>query len=73
MCTIIMHVYIIYMCVSTVGQVCVAVPLLTMPIISFRFVFFRQCGCVVSEKALKEVPSVICHKVSIVCVCVDKL
>lgn len=29
----------------------------------FRFVFLRGCGCVISEKALKEVPSDTCHKV----------
>ena len=29
-----------------------------------RFAFFRGCGCVLSEKALKEVPSETCHKVS---------
>ena len=32
----------------------------------FRFIFFRQCGCVISDKALKEVPSETCHKV---CTC----
>ena len=29
-----------------------------------RFAFLRGCGCVLSEKALKEVPSETCHKVS---------
>ena len=33
----------------------------------FRFIFFRQCGCVISDKALKEVPSETCHKVQHVC------
>lgn len=28
-----------------------------------RFAFLRGCGCVLSEKALKEVPSEACHKV----------
>ena len=28
-----------------------------------RFAFLRSCGCVFSEKALKEVPSDTCHKV----------
>jgi hypothetical protein len=28
----------------------------------YRFVFLRGCGCVISEKALKEVPSETCHK-----------
>ena len=27
-----------------------------------RFVFLRTCGCVFSERALKEVPSETCHK-----------
>ena len=29
-----------------------------------RFVYLRMCGCVFAEKALKEVPSDNCHKVS---------
>ena len=29
-----------------------------------RFAYLRNCGCVLSEKALKEVPSTNCHKVS---------
>lgn len=29
----------------------------------YRFAFVWTCGCVVSERALKEVPSPICHKV----------
>ncbi len=28
-----------------------------------RFAYIRGCGCVFSEKALKEVPSEFCHKV----------
>jgi hypothetical protein len=28
----------------------------------YRFVFLRTCGCVFSERALKEVPSETCHK-----------
>jgi len=28
----------------------------------FRFAFLWECGCVISEKALKEVPSRVCHK-----------
>ena len=37
-----------------------------------RFVYLKGCGCVISEKALKEVPSKACHKVRMcVCVCVD--
>ena len=28
-----------------------------------RFVYLKGCGCVISEKALKEVPSKTCHKV----------
>ncbi|KAK4303955.1 hypothetical protein Pmani_024080 [Petrolisthes manimaculis] len=28
----------------------------------YRFVFVWSCGCVVSERALKEVPSPVCHK-----------
>ena len=28
-----------------------------------RFAYLRGCGCVISEKALKEVPSETCHKV----------
>ena len=28
-----------------------------------RFAFLRGCGCVFSEKALREVPSDTCHKV----------
>ena len=28
-----------------------------------RFCFLRGCGCVISEKALKEAPSENCHKV----------
>ena len=32
-------------------------------IIIHRFNFIRTCGCVLSEKALKEVPSTNCHKV----------
>jgi hypothetical protein len=28
----------------------------------YRFVYLRGCGCVISEKALKEVPSLTCHK-----------
>lgn len=28
-----------------------------------RFVFLRGCGCVISERGLKEVPSDTCHKV----------
>jgi hypothetical protein len=29
----------------------------------FRFVFLWGCGCVMSERALKEVESKLCHKV----------
>ena len=29
---------------------------------SHRFVFLRTCGCVFSERALKEAPSENCHK-----------
>ena len=32
---------------------------------SYRFAFLRGCGCVLSERALKEVPSENCHKVSL--------
>ena len=36
-----------------------------------RFVYLKGCGCVISERALKEVPSTTCHKVRMcVCVCV---
>lgn len=28
----------------------------------YKFVYLRGCGCVISEKALKEVPSKTCHK-----------
>ncbi len=30
----------------------------------YRFVFLRTCGCVFAEKAMKEVPSPNCHKVT---------
>ena len=30
----------------------------------YRFIYLRACGCVFAEKALKEVPSDNCHKVS---------
>ena len=30
----------------------------------YRFTFLRGCGCVLSERALKEVPSETCHKVN---------
>ena len=30
----------------------------------YRFAFLRSCGCVLSERALKEVPSETCHKVN---------
>ena len=32
-------------------------------ILCSRFVYLKGCGCVISEKALKEVPSKTCHKV----------
>ncbi|RWS15819.1 hypothetical protein B4U79_01836 [Dinothrombium tinctorium] len=28
----------------------------------YKFYFFRKCGCVISERALKEVKSDVCHK-----------
>ena len=41
-------------------DICLA---LLINIIIHRFTFIRTCGCVLSEKALKEVPSENCHKV----------
>ena len=41
-----------------------------------RFAFLRGCGCVLSERALKEVPSETCHKVklsSLLCINLSQL
>ena len=48
-------------CVCLSVCVCVAIP--DMISCFPRFAFLRGCGCVFSEKALKEVPSENCHKV----------
>lgn len=37
----------------------------TYSIYIFRFRYLRTCGCVFSERALKEVKTEICHKVRI--------
>lgn len=39
----------------------------------FRFVFIWSCGCVLAERALKEVKQNICHMVSILNLNIEKL
>lgn len=36
---------------------------LVMCAYSCRFAYLRKCGCVISDKALREVSSETCHKV----------
>ena len=33
----------------------------------YRFSYLRTCGCVVSERALKEAPSESCYRVNLIC------
>lgn len=48
---------------SSCVHVCVQEERVSEVVLIPRFAYLRGCGCVISEKALKEVPSETCHKV----------